>query len=532
VDSLVGLSLRRLRPALPYAVMLLGLAALTAVLAPLRRHLTLLDVGMLYLLLVVLITTRFGLWPGIVASAVVNQSFNFFFVPPVHRFQVDESKNVVALIVFLGVTVVTSSLLARARRGEDNAHEREKEAALMFDLARGVLADPAASAVLPLLCTKVRHALSAQSAAIFLVRGDRYECVASDGTPLDMELMGDERLVATDAIVRAEARFLGGRPRAESPRLVGRMSMATPVAMVPLLGGGQRLGVLRVSGGIHATIEGADEMRLLQTFAYVAALAVNHGRLMREVTASRALKEADVLKSALLSTVSHELRTPLASIKASATSLMDGAAQWDETTRTELLAAIDQETDRLNALVSNLLDLSRLEGGALHLDRDWYDVRELVETVSGRIELVLGQRRLKIEIADSAGEALVDYVLVGQAIQNLVENAAKFSPVDAAIHIRARGTPDGLDLRVEDEGPGIPEAERDRVFEKFYRAEAVRGQVPGTGLGLAIVRGIVEAHGGRIRVERSPFGGAALVITLPPASHRAPTPLQWERSMA
>ncbi len=512
--------------------MILALAALTAALAPLRQRLTLLDVGMLYLLLVVFITARFGLWPGIIASAVVDQSFNFFFVPPLHRFQVDESKNVVALIVFLGVTVITSSLLARARRGEDNAREREKEAALMFDLARGVLVDPGASAVLPLLCTKVRRALSVQSAAIFLVRGDRYERVASDGVPLDMELVGDERLTASEAVVHAEARFLGGRPRAERPRIVGRTSVASPVAMVPLLGGGQRLGVLRVSGGIHATVEGADEMRLLQTFAYVAALAVNHGRLMREVTASRALQEADLLKSALLSTVSHELRTPLASIKASATSLLDSAAQWDETTRAELLAAIDQETDRLNILVSNLLDLSRLEGGALHLERDWYDVRELVENVVGRIEPVLGQHQVDLKIAESAGDALVDYVLVGQAIQNLVENAAKFSPVEAVIHVGATGTPDGLDLRIEDEGPGIAEAERDRVFEKFYRAEAVRGQVPGTGLGLAIARGIVEAHGGRIRAERSPFGGAALVITLPPESHRSPTPRQWQRSMA
>jgi len=532
MDRLSGLTVRRTNVVAPFALSLGAVAVLTAILAPLHAHVTLLNVGMLYLLLVVLLTARFGLWVGIALSLLVNLALNFFFVPPVHHLRVRESENLVALLVFLGVTVITSSLLARARRGEDEAREREKEAALMFDLAREVLADPAASAVLPLLCTKVRQALSAQSAAIFLVRGDGYECVASDGTPLDMELMGDERLVAADAVAHAEARFLGGRPRAASPRLVGRMSVATPLAMVPLLGGGQRLGVLRVSGGIRTTIEGADEMRLLQTFAYVAALAVNHGRLMREVTASRALQEADVLKSALLSTVSHELRSPLASIKASVTSLLDGAAQWDEATRTELLAAIDQETDRLTTLVSNLLDLSRLEGGALHLNPDWYDVREFIETAVGQLEHMLGRHSVALEVADSAGEARVDYVLAGQAIQNLVENAAKFSPVDAAIHVGAKGTPGGLELRVEDEGPGVPEAERDRIFEKFYRAEAVRGQVPGTGLGLAITRGIVEAHGGAIHVERSPFGGAAFVITLPPASHRAPKPLVSQRSLA
>ena len=532
MDSPAGADFRGLRPALPYAVMLLALAALTAALAPLRHHLAPLDVGMLYLLLVVLVTARFGLWPGIVASVVVNQSFNFFFVPPVHRFQVDESKNVVALVVFLGVTLTTSWLLGRARRGEDEARERENEAALMFDLARGVLTDPGASTVLPLLCMKARRALSAQSAAVFLVRGNRYERIASDGAPQDEELTGDERLVAADAISHAEARFLGGRPRTVARRLVGRASVATPVAMVPLLGGGQRLGVLRVSGGISATIQGADEMRLLQTFAYVAALAVNHARLLREVTDTRALQEADLLKSALLSTVSHELRTPLASIKASATSLLDESSRWDHETQAELLAAIDGETDRLTNLVSNLLDLSRMEGGALSLDRDWQDVRELVETVAGRLPRMLGEQRLTLAFADSAGEAFVDYVLFGQAIQNLVENAAKFSPPDAPIRIHAEGTPEGLELRVDDAGPGIPVAERERVFEKFYRSDAVRGQQPGTGLGLAIARGIVEAHGGTIRVAESPFGGASFIIVLPPGGHRAPAPLEQERSIA
>lgn len=523
VDGLLGFGFNRTRNILPFVIAAASVALLTAILAPLRHHFTLLNLGMLYLLLVVLLTARFGLWPGIVASALVNLALNFFFVPPVRKLDVNESENVIALAVFLLTTALTSWLLARAERSELLAREREKESALLFDLSKGVVADPGARTVLPLLAHKVRQSLGASSAAVFVGGPGRFDLVAADGVPLDFELTGDERLLFADAVASGEIRYLGSHKQARTPRLVGTPSVPLRVAVAPMIAAGQSLGILRVTGSPQQDIDGPNQARLLQTFASAAALAVNHQRLLRELTAAEALREADVLKSAVLSTVSHELRTPLASIKASVTSLIEATGQWDEADRREFLSAINEETDRLTSLISNLLDLSRLEGGALRLDRDWYDVGELLETVCGRLQPMLDHHPLRLDLANCDGDAYVDYVLLGQVVQNLAENAAKFSPSGSPIHIVARASGPDLELRVEDEGPGIPTADRERVFEKFYRGHQ-EGRANGVGLGLTISKGIVEAHGGKIRAESGEFGGAAFVVTIPASAFRRRVP--------
>lgn len=509
-------------PALALGVSLVAIAVLTAILAPLHGRLALLNVGMLYLILVVLLTVRFGLGAGILASVLVNLALNFFFVPPLHRLSVSESENLIALLVFLGVTALTSTLLARAERGETLAREREREAALMFDLSRGVITDPGSRTVLPILCGKVRHAFGAESAAIFRYANGRWTFTAADGLAVGTEIPGDERLMATRALESGEVVSLHGALRGgHAPaRIVGRASIGTPVAMVPLSASGQQLGVLRLTGSLQTNPPGTDGGRLLAAFAHVAALAINHQRLLQELTASRALQEADVLKTALLSTVSHELRTPLASIKASVTSLLEATADWDERARQEFLTAIDEETDRLTALVSNLLDLSRLEGGALAMQRDWYDLCEFLETVGERMRSRSRQRPIVVDTSGADGDVFIDYVLAGQAIQNLLENADKFSPPGRPIHVSAQAVNGGLDVRVDDEGPGIPPDERAHVFDKFFRGRDARGQVPGTGLGLAIARGMAAAHGAAIRAEEAPAGGARLVVSLPPEAYR------------
>ena len=520
VDVLLSRDLRRAGQFVPFVIVLATVAALTAFLAPLRHHLSLLNVGMLYLLLAVLLTARFGLWMGICASVLVNLALNFFFVPPVRALNVNESENVIALAVFLITTALTSGLLARAERGERLARDREQESAVMFDVSRGVIADPGARTVLPLLAHKVRQSFSASSAAIFVGGPQRLELAAADGLPLDSTLSGDERLLAASAMNTGALVYLGRHEGKRNPRLVGRPSVGQALAFVPMIAAGECVGVLRVSGPLQPGIEGANQERLLQTFAYVAALAVNHQKLLRELTAAEALREADILKSAVLSTVSHELRTPLAAIKASVTSLLEATGRWDEADRREFLSAIDEETDRLTALISNLLDLSRLEGGALRLDRDWYDVSELLETVCGRLQPMLGDHPIKLETPPDDGEMYVDYVLIGQVIQNLAENAAKFSPPSSPVHILARAAGHELELGVEDEGPGIAESDRARVFDKFYQAKGTGARATGIGLGLAISKGIVEAHGGSIRAEGNVHGGATLVVTIPATAFR------------
>jgi two-component system sensor histidine kinase KdpD len=205
--------------------------------------------------------------------------------------------------------------------------------------------------------------------------------------------------------------------------------------------------------------------------------------------------------------------------------------RWDAETRREFLTAIDEETDRLTRLVSNLLDLSRIEGGALRPEKDWYDVRELLETSIGRLQRTTSRHRLVLDLAPDVGEVALDYVQIGQVISNLVENAAKFTPVGSEIRVGAVRRDSAVELSVADQGPGIPPEERERVFDKFYRIARSDEHVPGTGLGLAISKGLVEAHGGSIRVEEAAEGGARFVVTLP-APAPPPSPLVPPKAVA
>jgi two-component system sensor histidine kinase KdpD len=277
---------------------------------------------------------------------------------------------------------------------------------------------------------------------------------------------------------------------------------------------GEPLGVFRVVTNPDLFVAGQPAGRLLEAFAQVAALAIHHGRLVRQATTALALEESDVLKTALLGAVSHELRTPLGSIKASVTGLLEPGQQWNDSARAELLSAIDEETDRLTSLVENLLDLSRIEGGALRPRLEWYDVHEFIETVLARLEPLFPTHALALGLEEQPWEARFDYVLLGQVVRNLVENAVKFSSAGSSVSISVGHQGSNWEIRVADEGRGIPASERERVFDRFYRGLGSAG-VPGSGLGLTISRGIVQAHGGSIAISDVPGGGSVFIVSLP-----------------
>jgi two-component system sensor histidine kinase KdpD len=220
------------------------------------------------------------------------------------------------------------------------------------------------------------------------------------------------------------------------------------------------------------------------------------------------------LKSALLSAVSHDLRTPLASIKASATSLLDDSVAWDADDRRELLTAIDEETDRLTLMVSNLLDLSRIEGGALRPQKDWYDLDELIADVRSRLAARTESHPVNVAIEPDLPLLHFDYVEIAQVLINLIENAVKYTPAGTPITLSARRVDGVIEIAVHDEGDGIPPHQQQRLFEKFYRALSPNG-APGAGIGLAIAKGLVEAHGGTIGVESAPGEGTTFRFTLP-----------------
>jgi two-component system sensor histidine kinase KdpD len=288
---------------------------------------------------------------------------------------------------------------------------------------------------------------------------------------------------------------------------------ASDVLYLPILTADRVVGVLEVFGRPGAGAFHADDEQLLMTFVDQAALAIERARLRDDAAQAAALAASDDLKTALLAAVSHDLRTPLASIKAAATSLLDESVAWNAESRRALLSAIDEETDRLTLMVSNLLDLSRIEGGALRPRLDWYDLDEVIADVVQRMARRASSHPLRVSLEPDLPMLQFDYVEIAQVLVNLIENAIMHTPAGTPLEIGARRLPDAVEVAVHDAGPGIPVRSQARIFDRFYRAEP--GSGAGSGIGLAICRGLVEAHGGRISVESAPGAGTTFRFTLP-----------------
>jgi two-component system sensor histidine kinase KdpD len=257
----------------------------------------------------------------------------------------------------------------------------------------------------------------------------------------------------------------------------------------------------------------SSEQRLFQTFASQGALAFERAWLAQAESRAHVLEESDHLKSAILSSVSHELRTPLSTIKAAASSLRGKEVSWDSPARTELIAAIDDEADHLNLLVGNLLDMSRIESGALKPKREWNILSEIVGSVLARMKRLAVEHKLEIEVPESLPLVPVDYVQMEQVFTNLISNSLKYAPANSIVRIQARVEDESIHVQVSNQGPQVPPQDLERIFDKFYRITAA-DRVTGTGLGLSICKGIVEAHGGRIWAENLP-DGLAFNFTLP-----------------
>ena len=255
------------------------------------------------------------------------------------------------------------------------------------------------------------------------------------------------------------------------------------------------------------------ERGVIRTFAGQIALALDNVRSAREAEAARVDADASRARAALFSSISHDLRTPLASITAAVTSLLGDDATFDARERNELLETIRQEAERLNRLVGNFLHLSRIRSGGVAPSKTRGDIGEVVEGVLSRLQPILKRHRLRLILRDDVPEVPIDVIQIDQVLTNLLENAAKFSEAGKEIGVHVAAWHDAVQVRVTDQGPGIPTEDRQRVFEPFYRAEGDTGS--GTGLGLAIAKAIVESHGGRIWIEAAPGGGTAVVFQLP-----------------
>jgi two-component system sensor histidine kinase KdpD len=252
------------------------------------------------------------------------------------------------------------------------------------------------------------------------------------------------------------------------------------------------------------------------TFLDQAASIIERARLHRENLQVEVLQRTDALRAALLSSISHDLRTPLSSIKASATSLLQEDVQWDEEARRSFALAIEREADRLNRLVGNLLDMSRIEGGALKPEKEWYPIDELILDVLDRMRSLLQDREVRTVLPENLPPVQLDYLQMDQVLTNLIENAVRYTPPGSPLEICVEAVDGYMMISIADYGPGIPASDEERIFDKFYRVLGTRRKgIGGSGLGLAVCRGLVEAHGGRIWVENRAGGGALFRFTLP-----------------
>ncbi len=419
---------------------------------------------------------------GIIAAGGGFLGLNYFFTPPTHTFKVRSVDDGVALAVFLVVALVVTALLERAARERLRAERREREARSLHRVASVFLS--------PMPLERVVADLAATLADVLSLQRCRIEATVA-GKPI----MVEHPRTATEPDRGVEPRT---KPRLELP-------IATPSASFGRLIADVDTDRWPLSG---------DDLTLARAVAAQIAAAFQRAELDVEVERARVQAEASAARAALFSSVTHDLRTPLASIKAGVTSLIDGGSRLDEQARSELLRTTLEETDRLNRLVGNLLDLARVRAGALVPQRVPVDLEDLVGSVTNRLRTRLAGREIRTALRPDLPPVPMDPSQMDQVLTNILENAMRFSPEGSPIHISASVWETWLEVRIGDAGPGIPAVERRRVFDEFYRADRATGR-GGTGLGLAIARAIVGAHGGTIWAEGSPVGGAVIAFRLP-----------------
>jgi two-component system sensor histidine kinase KdpD len=460
------------------------------------------NVDLVFLTAVVSVAVRFGLGPSLFASVAASLCYNFFFLPPVYTFTITDPTNVAAFFFFMLIAILVSNVAARVRTQAMTATSRVRTTESLYAFSRKLAGTATLDDVL--WATAYQIALMLKVRVVLLLPEDGVLTVKSGYPPEDQ----------LDEADLAAANWAWG-----NDRTAGRGSDTLPGAkrlFLPMRTGRGPIGVIGIDDDKTGPLLTPDQRRLLDALVDQGALAIERVLLVEDMDRVKRTVESDRLRSALLTSISHDLKTPLASVLGAASTMRELGSGLSETEKRDLLATVIEESERLNRFIANLLDMTKLESGAIVPNATRQDVGEIIGSVLRRASKILAHHSISLELASDLPMLELDAVLFEQVLFNLLDNAAKYSPVGTTISIRSQRDKTSVALQVFDEGSGIPPMELESVFDKFYRARKGDHVRPGTGLGLAISRGFVEAMHGTISASnRGDRSGAVLTIRLP-----------------
>jgi two-component system sensor histidine kinase KdpD len=454
---------------------------------------------MVYLVGVVYVATRYGRGPSVLASVVSVLTFDFFFVPPYLTFHVSDTEYLITFAVMLLVALTISGMTLRIKDQAEAAREREQRTTSLYEMSREFASNSAVDKLAQIATQHIESIFEGQ--AVLMLPGENNQLQMYGAENAAKQLTEQELSVARWAYDHDQAAGLGTQTLPGSQGIY--LPLRTPQG---------KTGVVGVYPTQPKNVPSPDQMHLLETFVNQTALAIERARLSEETEQAQVQIEAERLRNALLSSVSHDLRTPLAAITGAASGLLQREHSLDPNGR-ELAQIAFEEAERLNRLVGNLLEMTRLESGSVKVEKEWQPLEEVIGTTLLRLDCLFEDHPLQTKLPEGLPLVPIDGVLIEQVLVNLLENAVKYTPAGSSIQLSARSVENEVVVEVTDRGPGLPPGEEERVFDKFYRVRPAT--TSGVGLGLAICRAVIEAHGGRIWAENRIGGGAVFRFTLP-----------------
>jgi two-component system sensor histidine kinase KdpD len=476
---------------LPYLYATLAVACAVGLGKGLTQFTPIPNLSVIFLLAVLLTGISTGIWPAVYASVLSFLAFNFFFIEPLYTFTIAEPYELLALLTFLIVAVVTSALAGRVRQQARISARRVRATRRLYEFTRRLSGLATLDAVAEGAASEI-HASLGRATVVMLARGDDLDLTAA---------WPPEDALDTAAMTAARWAFSHNEPAGADTATLPIL----PWYFVPLRIGDKTLGVIGVTKEKDAPSLDSEARALLDTLSEQAAAALDRASLTREMVSARTATETERVRNTLLASISHDFRTPLSSILGAATSLIDYGDRLDRAATKDLLGQIKTEAEGLDGMVRNLLAITRIDSGALELRRDWLDLREILERVTNAARRRGARQNLTLDLPADLPLVRADATLAEQAIGNVVANAVSHTPDNTCITCTAEVATDRVVLHVSDDGPGIDPQALPRIFDKFVKApHGAADGGHGTGLGLAIAKGIMEAHGGSI-TARSPI---------------------------